>query len=212
MIAYLAPDGSVTQRCGADPTDVVHPPQPLGRVKPPRFKVPIVAIRNGKARDIKAPRGRRVRVRSGYTVKVGSEYFRRANLSVRQGDTLHWLFSAASLHNVTVANGPFGFSSKNLSGDAEFTRKLKKPGTYQLFCALHPVTMTATIKVRPKRAARKYRETQTLRFEERATRDTRVTGLRGGPHTSWPRSLRWGPRLLRPVEHRSGLTSTGVPR
>jgi plastocyanin len=151
MITYLAHDASVASRCGADPTDVVHPAQPLGRMAAPRFKVPIVGIRRGKARDIAAPRGKRLRVRSGYTVRVGSEFFRRPNLSVRQGSTLHWLFGGPALHNVTVANGPLGFSSKNLSGDAEFKTKLNRPGTYQLFCALHPVTMTATVKVRRKR-------------------------------------------------------------
>jgi plastocyanin len=30
----------------------------------------------------------------------------------------------------------------------EFRKKLSVPGTYQLFCGLHPVDMTATIKVK----------------------------------------------------------------
>jgi plastocyanin len=82
---------------------------------------------------------------------VGSQYFRRANVSVSQGATLRWLFGGDSLHNVTVANGPRGFSSVNLSNEREYRTRLTTPGTYQLFCALHPVTMTATVKVRPRR-------------------------------------------------------------
>src|SRR3954452_9626979 len=63
MITYLPPDKSVTGRCGADPTDVVHPDQPLGRLRAPRFRLHSVAIRRGKAREIAPPRGKRVSVR-----------------------------------------------------------------------------------------------------------------------------------------------------
>ena len=151
MVAYLLPDSSVASRCGADPTDVVHPPQPVGRLLAPRFRVPIVGMRAGRARDISAPPGRRVRVRSGATIAVGSSSFRRPNVSVGLGSTLHWVFGAQSLHNVTVANGPLGFSSVNLSGGQQYTTRLTRPGTYRLFCSLHPVSMTATVKVRPKK-------------------------------------------------------------
>ena len=64
--------------------------------------------------------------------------------------TLRWLFEGSDLHNVTVANGPRGFSSANLNGSRDFRRKLKTPGTYQMFCGLHPVSMTSTVKVVPK--------------------------------------------------------------
>ena len=52
---------------------------------------------------------------------------------------------------MTVADGPRGFSSENLDNEREYRARLSKPGTYKLFCALHPVTMTGTVKVRPKR-------------------------------------------------------------
>jgi plastocyanin len=153
-ISYLAPDPSVTKPCGPNPTDVLQTLQPHGRKSPPRFKVPIVGIRAGRARDISAPPGRRVRLRSGSTIDVGSEYFRSANVTVGQGASLRWLFNGDTLHNVTVANGPSGFSSLNLDGGREYTTKLTRPGTYRLFCALHPVTMTGTVKVLPKKRRR----------------------------------------------------------
>jgi plastocyanin len=153
-ISYLAPDPSVTARCGPNPTDLVQTLQPQGRKTAPRFKVPIVGIRHGKARDISAPPGKRARLKSGSTIRVGSEYFRRANVTVGQGATLRWLFSGDTLHNVTVANGPRGFSSVNLSGEREYKTRLTRPGTYQLFCALHPVTMTGTVKVLAKKTRR----------------------------------------------------------
>jgi len=41
------------------------------------------------------------------------------------------------LHDVTVASGPRGFSDRG-----RFTQALDTPGTYELFCSLHPVSMT----------------------------------------------------------------------
>jgi plastocyanin len=151
MVAFLAPDASVKKPCGPNPTDVLHSVAPPGRHSPPRFRVPIVAIRGGRARDISAPRGRRVRVKSGAVIQVGNQFFRHANVSVTQGARLRWLFTSPALHNVTVANGPLGFSSRNLSDGRQFTARLTRPGTYRIFCALHPVAMTATIKVTPRR-------------------------------------------------------------
>ena len=149
-VVYLAPDASVREKCGAMPDDLAVTPRPTGRQLSPRFKVPIVGIRGGRARDIKAPPGRRVRVRSGSTINVGDLFFRRPNVAVGSGSTLRWLFDGPTLHNVTVADGPRGFSSRNLSNSRAYRTKLKKPGTYKLFCALHPVDMTATVKVLPK--------------------------------------------------------------
>ena len=56
---YMAPDPSVTARCGAHPRDFEEAPKPAGRKAAPRFKVPIVRIRKGKAVNIDAPPGRR---------------------------------------------------------------------------------------------------------------------------------------------------------
>jgi len=47
-----------------------------------------------------------------------------------------------------VANGPRGFASRNLPRGHSYLKKLRTPGTYRLSCALHPVSMTGTIKVR----------------------------------------------------------------
>jgi hypothetical protein len=147
MIAYLAPDASVTSRCGARPTDMRGLPKPAGRSKPPPFTVPIVGLRGGKAVNIDAPRGPRVRLGRRGTISVGDLFFKRPNVAVRAGSTLTWRFDGDLLHNVTLANGPRGFSSPNLGDGRSFRKRLRVPGTYQLFCGLHPVDMTATVKV-----------------------------------------------------------------
>jgi plastocyanin len=153
MMVYLAPDDSAEQGCAPLPDDAhVYRTSERGRTKPPRFKVPIVGIGvDGVARDISRPPGRRVTLRSGDTIGVHDFYFGKPNVSIRQGGLLRWEFSGADLHNVTLANGPRGFSSKHLNGGRIFRHRFRKPGIYRLQCGLHPVSMTETVRVRRKR-------------------------------------------------------------
>jgi plastocyanin len=151
FMVYMAPDSSVTSACGARPSDFEELPKPKGRKAPPPFTVPIVGLRNGKAVNIEAPPGRRAALGRRGTISVGDLFFKRPNVSVRAGSRLTWSFEGDTLHNVTLANGPRGFSSPNLSDGRTYSRRLSVPGTYQLFCGLHPVDMTATIRVRRKR-------------------------------------------------------------
>jgi Stress up-regulated Nod 19 len=147
MIAYVAPDSSVTSSCAPAPGDLAELPAPSGRRTAPAFTVPIVGRRGGRAVNIDAPPGRRVALGRRGSIRVGDLFFRRPNVSVRAGATLTWRFQGDSLHNVTLANGPRGFSSPNLSQERTYSRRLSVPGTYRLFCGLHPVDMTATVKV-----------------------------------------------------------------
>jgi hypothetical protein len=148
VIAFVAPDASVTERCGSAPKDFVEQEKPKGRTKPPPFRVPIVGRRGGKAVNISAPPGRRVSLGRRGTIEVGDLFFRQPNVALRAGGTLTWRFRGPTVHNVTLANGPRGFSSPNLSRGRAYTKKLSVPGTYQLFCGIHPVDMTATVKVK----------------------------------------------------------------
>jgi plastocyanin len=64
------------------------------------------------------------------------------------GSTVTWKFDDSVKHNVTVADGPEGFSSNWLTGGASFSKTLAKAGTYTFFCELHPVGMVQRIIVR----------------------------------------------------------------
>lgn len=154
MIAFVARDPGVkaTKSCKA-PGDMVNwRTRQRGRAKPPRFTVPLTGIGpGGQARRISAPPGERRSLRSGAQIKVGDNFFGTPNASVAAGSVLSWKFAGADLHNVTVADGPRGFSSVHLNGGRVYRAKLRTPGTYRLFCALHPVQMSETIKVRPRK-------------------------------------------------------------
>lgn len=149
FILYLAPDEGVrgSPKC-ARPADLREwRTSTKGRRKPPRFRVPIIGIKNGLAREIKSPAGARKRLASGSEIVVGDQFFGTPNVSIPAGGLLKWRFASRELHNVTVANGPRGFSSVHLDGGRVYAKRLKTPGTYKLFCGLHPVSMTQTIRV-----------------------------------------------------------------
>lgn len=150
MVVFLAQDPAATAPGGcAKPADLRESgPSEPGRSVAPRFTVPLTGIgRGGRAVTIAKPPGKRVRVRSGARITVGDRFFSKPNVTLPRGGLLRWRFASSELHNVTVANGPRGFASLNLDGNRDYAQRLKAPGTYKLFCALHPVSMTQTVKV-----------------------------------------------------------------
>jgi len=149
-MVYFAPDEAITG-CAAMPADVVESTSPIpGRVAPPRVTVPLTGLdARGQARTISRPAGRLKRVRgSRTTVGVQDVRFTVGNLSVRRGATVAWKFSGELLHDVTLASGPRAFSSPHRSAGGRFEQKLSVPGTYRIFCSLHPVAMTQRLVVR----------------------------------------------------------------
>jgi plastocyanin len=160
MILFIAPDASVpADPCSAPmPTDVVtHQTTDPGRTgEPPEFKVPLTGLdEQGNAVKVAKPPGKLEEVKSGARIKVENTRFSKRNVRIDRGDKLNWVFDTptAEIHNVTLANGPEGFGSPNLSQDEndvprEFGRTFKKAGTYRLFCALHPTQMTERVVVK----------------------------------------------------------------
>ena len=152
-LVYLAP-GEVSEDCAPAPTDGVNiqPAELRGekfRTKTPKFTVPLTGVNSrGKAVSISRPPGRTRTLKSGATIKARDSYFSIPNVQVKKGAKLGWSFGSPTLHNVTLANGPRGFSSGNLNGGRKFKMKFKVAGTYRLMCTLHPVGMTQTVTVR----------------------------------------------------------------
>ena len=151
-VIYVAPQA--VNACAPAPTDgkTFQPAAIRGtpfRTLTPRFTVPLTGIgSDGKAHTISRPPGRTVKLGKQSSIKVGDNYFATPNASLGTGSTLTWRFASGGLHNVTLANGPQGFASYNLSDSRTFKFRFKRPGTYRIFCGLHPVEVTETVTVR----------------------------------------------------------------
>jgi hypothetical protein len=59
-----------------------------------------------------------------------------------------WRFRDRAPHNVQLANGPRGLGTHTFTRGGSDSRRFVVPGTYQLFCYLHPITMHQTVTVR----------------------------------------------------------------
>jgi hypothetical protein len=134
---YISPDPSASAPCAPLPTDV-HVSRIPGPADPPAFPMPVH----------RTP-GPVLRLGRDATVDVSGDAFETPNIAVRRGTTVRWRFWDSALHNVTVADGPRGFSSANLGDGREFARRLNVPGTYRLYCSLHAATMFSTVRVLP---------------------------------------------------------------
>ena len=72
-----------------------------------------------------------------------------AKIQIPLNGSITWTFADSVGHNVLFANGPQVVGTPTLSGGVKYTsRGFLKPGTYQLFCYLHPITMHQEVIVR----------------------------------------------------------------
>jgi plastocyanin len=148
---YIAVDRAAPRACNPLPEDAhIFWTRHDGRDKPPVIDLPLNGLRDGKVVEIDRPPGPERVVDSPATlVKVGGDQFLPANLSVARGTKIVWRFTDPSLHNILLASGPRHVASTTLTKGGRFEKRLYEPGTYKLFCYLHPITMTQVIDVRP---------------------------------------------------------------
>jgi plastocyanin len=81
------------------------------------------------------------------SVAVKNGLFSPRRLSVPTGAVVRWRFGDPVQHDVTLAQGPRAFASP-YTRRGTFRKRLTVPGKYQVFCSLHPVTMSQVIEVR----------------------------------------------------------------
>jgi plastocyanin len=129
MLLFLAP--AVVQGCGATPALDIDLGKPSA---PPPFSMPLP----------RAPTGP---ISTAKSTIVGDFKYGSERVSLKRGTTFTWRFLGQFQHDVTVVGGPEGFSAPwSLTG--VFTHRFTKPGTYRLFCSLHPAKMVQQITVR----------------------------------------------------------------
>ncbi len=152
LVVYIAPDATAaaaSMRCPT-PEDVkILTTARPGRQVAPAFTVPLTGINaRGLAVSIARPPGATAWEAGNTQVDINNFAFSQRNLSVPRGATVTWAFNDTVAHDVTLASGPYGFSSSDLKGGKTYSLKLDRPGTYKIFCALHPVQMTQVVQVR----------------------------------------------------------------
>lgn len=92
------------------------------------------------------PRGRlATNLRSTW---VGDYRFGHERVRVRRGTAFTWKFVGRAQHDVTLVNGPVGFSSPAKARGERYTHRFTRRGRYDLFCSLHPAQMVQRIDVR----------------------------------------------------------------
>lgn len=74
---------------------------------------------------------------TGPTVKVGDNYFKPKSLKITVGERLTFKWVGSARHDVKVKKGPQKFDTK-LKSSGKFSRIIKKPGKYVIYCTIHP--------------------------------------------------------------------------
>ena len=148
---YVARDNRAPAGCEPLPSDIRTVwTRARGRSLPPRVTIPISRLSSsGKVVSVDRPPGDDV-VTSAPDTVVSSALggFGPANLSIPDGASVTWAFTDALAHNVSLASGPRGIYSPNFHGGS-YTHQFTVPGTYKVFCYLHPLTMNQVVTVRP---------------------------------------------------------------
>jgi len=152
MHVYVAPTHKPRVACPPVPADAKRFfLRKRGSSEPPHTRVPLSALGgDGRIRPIDELPGP-IRVVDGpATVDIRGSRFTPRRVSVPEGETLTWRFGDRRPHNAYFANGPGLISAPTRRRGSVYTVKLERPGTYQLFCYLHPVTMHQEVIVRPR--------------------------------------------------------------
>jgi plastocyanin len=156
MHVYIAKGLPPASPCPAEPKDVEAHRLPFpgapGRPTPPRVSIDLSERgADGAAEPIADLPGAFSKLGGNATVDVRNAAFSPRKLSVPAGSTISWRFDDKIQHDVTVVGGPRGFASNYTSRGVTYSRKLTVPGTYRIFCSLHPVDMNQVVEVRAPR-------------------------------------------------------------
>ena len=130
MVLYLA--AGQTAPCAPMPTLPRDASSAPGA--PPRVRIPLVTQPSGPVRHV-------------LTTWLRDFEFGAGRVTIARGTRFRWTFAGPGRHDVTLASGPAGFASPSRS-HGSFSYRFTRPGTYRLFCSLHPAQMTEVVTVR----------------------------------------------------------------
>jgi len=147
---YIAPDASVKNACAPLPPDGhIMWTRHDGRPSAPYEPIPFNAVgADGAVHEIERPTGRSVVADGDARVKVRDSFFDAANVSIPVGATVTWDWTGHLRHNVYLAGGPRDVNSTSEGHGFVYRKRFTVPGTYRMFCFLHPITMHQVVEVR----------------------------------------------------------------
>lgn len=148
---YVTPDGGASRTCDQLPADAhTHWTRTDGRSTVAPAQLPLSALdAHGKPVQIARAAGPEQIAGSYAAVDLTKSLFTPPNLSIARGGRVTWYFRDIDAHIVQLANGPRAVESPLARKGGVYTQDFPVPGTYNLFCYLHPVTMHQTLTVRP---------------------------------------------------------------
>jgi plastocyanin len=148
---YIAPPrkGAATG-CARLPADRQEIRKPLRyRFQPPLVTVPLNGVDDsGHTFVINNPGWPVKPVQSGAIIDIGPNGYSPEAVELPLGGSLTWRVKGSIEHNVRFANGPRLITTVSLHNGETATREFVRPGHYELFCSLHPVTMHQIVEVR----------------------------------------------------------------
>ena len=147
---YIAPDGSAPAGCDPLPSDRrIEWSRRLGRETVAPAQVPLTGLdARGRPLEIARAAGPSFAAADSALVDLRGSRFGLPNLSIALGGTVTWRSLDEERHVVFLANGPRAVDGPLMRRGAAFAQRFTVPGTYNLFCYLHPVTMHQTLVVR----------------------------------------------------------------
>lgn len=148
---YVARDQRAPRGCGPLPADRrTYWTRTDGRRTVAPGQVPLTSLdAHGRPIEVSHAVGPQVIAGDSATVDLVHSLFKPPNLSIARGGRVTWYFRDNDAHNVQLANGPRAVASPTQRRGGVYTQTFAVPGTYNLFCYLHPVTMHQTLTVRP---------------------------------------------------------------
>jgi plastocyanin len=121
------------------------------RDDPPYTNVPLNVLgANGKVRPVDELPGPFKQYDDSARVDLRGGLFTPTKIEIPLGGRVTWRFDDTVAHNVLLANGPAVIGTPTLKSGEAVSRRFLRPGRYQLFCYLHPVTLHQEVLVKDK--------------------------------------------------------------
>lgn len=148
---YVAKDPAAPKSCDPLPADgQVHWSRTDGRAAVAPMQVPLTGLdARGDPVELPSVGGPLVDGGADAQVDLAGSSFHPSSLSIPSGGRVTWSFRDRTAHNVLSANAPRAVDAPPARRGGEYAQTFTVPGTYNLFCSLHPMTMHQTLVVRP---------------------------------------------------------------